>query len=258
MRYLSPSTSVCTERMSVNGGSTATSTASRSLSVSENASFCTRAMASRWLRFIFQLPAISGVRAMVTSSSAVRAGQLLALEELEAGAAPGGDVAERLLVEAELAHRGGRVAAADDGEAVGCVTSVMAWATARVPSANGAISKTPIGPFQNTVRASASFAANSAPLSRADVEAQPVGRDGVDGDDVVVGVGRELGRRDDVDRQHDLDALGLGLLEVAADGVELVLLEQALADLVALGLEEGEDHAAADEQPVDRRRAGCR
>ena len=68
----------------------------------------------------------------------------------------------------------------------------------------------------------------------------------------MVGVGRELGGGDDVDGQHDLDALGLGLLEVAADGVELVLLEQARADLVALGLEEGEHHAAADEQPVDR------
>ena len=68
----------------------------------------------------------------------------------------------------------------------------------------------------------------------------------------MVGVGGELRRRDDVDRQHELDALGRGLLDVAANGVELVLLEQALADLVALGLEEGEDHAAADEQPVDR------
>ena len=42
----------------------------------------------------------------------------------------------------------------------------------------------------------------------------------------------------------------LGRVEVAAAGVELVLLEQAAADLVALRLEEGEDHAAADQQPV--------
>ena len=32
--------------------------------------------------------------------------------------------------------------------------AAMASATARVPSANGAISKAPIGPFQNTVPAS--------------------------------------------------------------------------------------------------------
>ncbi len=38
--------------------------------------------------------------------------------------------------------------------------------------------------------------------------------------------------------------------QVAAAGVELVLLEEALADLVALRLEEGEHHAAADEQLV--------
>ena len=46
--------------------------------------------------------------------------------------------------------------------------------------------------------------------------------------------------------------LASAALEVAPDGVDLVLLEQALADLVALGLEEREDHAAADQQPVDR------
>ena len=42
----------------------------------------------------------------------------------------------------------------------------------------------------------------------------------------------------------------LRALEVVAADVELVLLEQALADLVALGLEEREDHAAADQQLV--------
>jgi hypothetical protein len=59
---LSPSTSVCTLRRSVNGGMTVTSTLSKYLSGSEKAIFCTRAMASKWLRFIFQLPAISGLR----------------------------------------------------------------------------------------------------------------------------------------------------------------------------------------------------
>src|SRR6185312_12513348 len=54
----------CTLRMAVNGGRTATSTLAKYFSGSEKASFCTRAMASRWLRFIFQLPAMSGVRAI--------------------------------------------------------------------------------------------------------------------------------------------------------------------------------------------------
>ena len=44
---------------------TVTSTLSKYLSGSEKAIFCTRAMASKWLRFIFQLPAISGVRLTV-------------------------------------------------------------------------------------------------------------------------------------------------------------------------------------------------
>ena len=60
----------------------------------------------------------------------------------------------------------------------------------------------------------------------------------------------ELGGDHDVGRQHDLARRLLGPLEVAPAGVDLVLLEQALADLVALGLEEGEHHAAADQQPV--------
>ena len=46
----------------------------------------------------------------------------------------------------------------------------MASATARVPAANAGNSNTPGGPFQNTVFASASFAANSSlvagPMSR--------------------------------------------------------------------------------------------
>jgi hypothetical protein len=63
----------------------------------------------------------------------------------------------------------------------------------------------------------------------------------------VVGVGREDGGRDDVDRQHDPPRD-----RTAGPGrCDHVLLEQRLADLVALRLEEGEAHAAADEQLVD-------
>ena len=71
------------------------------------------------------------------------------------------------------------------------------------------------------------------------------------GDHLVLGVGGERVGGDDVDGQDDLDA---PLLRPARGSrltdVELVGLEQALADLVALGREEGEDHAAADEQAV--------
>src|SRR5258708_40261124 len=111
MRYLSPWPRVWTERRSVNGVRTATSTASKSLSVSEKASSWTCFMASKWLRFIFQLPAIRGLR--LTGSRSFffenrQAGQSLALEVLEAGAAAGGDVAESRLLEPEGTHRGAR------------------------------------------------------------------------------------------------------------------------------------------------------
>jgi hypothetical protein len=86
-----------------------------------------------------------------------------------------------------------------------------------------------------------------------DVEAEAVGRDLGRGHDPRLrgAVTRgELAVDDDVAGQQDLHPELLGPREVGAAGLELVLLEEALADLVALGLEEGEDHAPADEQLV--------
>ena len=87
---------------------------------------------------------------------------------------------------------------------------------------------------------------DSGPMSR------PSRSDGIAAalDHVVVGVGGERGRRDDVDREDELHPGLLGPPQVLADGVELVLLQEALADLVALGLQEGEHHAAADQDAV--------
>src|SRR5690606_19518108 len=45
-------------------------------------------------------------------------------------------------------------------------------------------------------------------------------------------------------------AVGLRVTQVALDGLDLVLLEEGGADVVALGREEGEDHAATDEEAV--------
>ena len=67
----------------------------------------------------------------------------------------------------------------------------------------------------------------------ADVEAHPVGEDHAGGNDLVVGIGGELGGGDDVDGEDDLDPALLRLLE-APDGVDLVGLEEAAADLVVL------------------------
>src|SRR3954453_16290121 len=118
IRSRSPSTSVCTLRRSVYGGITTTSTASWSLSSRLYASFCTRAIASRWLRFIFQLPAMSGMRAIALLLQRRQPRELLALEVLQARAATGGDVAEPRLVDAQLPDRSRGVAAADHGERV--------------------------------------------------------------------------------------------------------------------------------------------
>src|SRR4051794_25571802 len=116
-----PSTVVCTERMSVNGGTTTTSTLPKScfLSARPSASFCTRCTASWWLRFIFQLPAISGVRVALAMSSLgqyVDPRELFALEVFQAGATTGGDVTELVVSEPEPTHSCSRVPTADDGE----------------------------------------------------------------------------------------------------------------------------------------------
>ena len=86
-------------------------------------------------------------------------GEILALEVLQRRATAGRDVTELVVGEAELPHGGRRVTATDDSQRAGARGVDEAWATAFVPAANGAISKAPIGPFQKTVRASASFAA---------------------------------------------------------------------------------------------------
>src|SRR3954451_14605800 len=106
--------------MSVYGGNTTTSTRLWSCFLSSriHASFWTRTTASWWLRFDFQFPAISGVRVCGMGSAFQYGdpGQLLALQELQARAATGRDVAEGTLVEAEDAHRGSGVATTDHRE----------------------------------------------------------------------------------------------------------------------------------------------
>src|SRR3954452_10622451 len=119
IRSRSPSTSVCTLRRSVYGGTTTTSTASWSLSSRLYASFCTRAIASRWLRFIFQLPAMSGMRAIGLLLQRRQPRELLALEVLQARAATGGDVAEPRLVDVQRADRRCGVTTTDHRERSG-------------------------------------------------------------------------------------------------------------------------------------------
>src|SRR5699024_10389888 len=162
----SPLISDCTLRMSVNGGNTDTSTSEKYFSGNENAIFCTSAMASKCVRFIFQLPAISGFRAIERSYS-----------PCSNTATPGNSLPSRNSSEApppvEMCENcssdrpSTRTAAAESPPptTLNAVESAMAAAVCRVPAANGVISNTPIGPFQNTVRAVASVSENVRTLS---------------------------------------------------------------------------------------------
>ena len=139
------------------------------------------------------------------------------------------------LVEAELAHGGRRVAAADDRQPVdlGQRLGDRAGAVGERVDLEDAHRAVP----EDRPRVGELGGERRGRL-RPDVEAEAVGRDPVGRHDPRLGVAvarRELGVDHDVGRQHDLDAGLAGPLEVAAAGVELVLLEQALADLVALG-----------------------
>jgi hypothetical protein len=89
-----------------------------------------------------------------------------------------------------------------------------------------------------------------------DVESDAVGAeraalDRVGGDDHVLGVCAELRGDHDIRRDDEVDAPFLGLGHVPRDRVELFGVEQALADLVALRGEEGEQHPSPDEQSID-------
>ena len=127
-----------------------------------------------------------------------------------------------------------------------------AAATARVPASNGGFSKTPIGPFQNTVLAAAIGAAKrrrlSVPTSSAIL---PSGTPSS-----TVDLGRRLRLVDavgdhHVDRQQHRDAARRRLLQQLRGERDLVGLVQRGADLLALRGEEGVGHAAAEHQLVD-------
>ena len=86
----------------------------------------------------------------------------------------------------------------------------------------------------------------------ADVEGHEVGREGaVAGEDLGFGVGGELVGEDVVDGQEEADAFALSALASAALGdVDLVGFDEGFAGGLALRVEEGVGHAAADEEGV--------
>ena len=84
-------------------------------------SFSTKRIASKWSWCIFQLPEISGRRALIEPRRVPQGGQpgeVAELEQFERRAAAGGHVVD-VVGEPELGERRRRVAAADDGERLG-------------------------------------------------------------------------------------------------------------------------------------------
>jgi hypothetical protein len=129
------------------------------------------------------------------------------------------------------------------------VTSTSAWATARAFGERGHLEGAHRAVPEDRARVGELLGIQLR-RGRADVQAHHVGGDGVGGHGDGLGVGGELAPHDDVDGQHDLDAGLLRATQVVPTRVDAVGVEQALADLVALGREEGEEHAAPDEEAV--------
>jgi hypothetical protein len=175
------------------------------------------------------------------------AGEGFAFEEFEAGSAAGGDVGD-LVGDAGL-----WMAETESPPPTMVVASSLratAWAMALVPWAKAGISKTPMGPFQMMVRASAISPAKRAmdlgPMSSAMRSAGKVRCRRR----LWFGVGGELVGEDVVDGQEEADAFGLGFFEGGFGDVDLVGFDEGLAGGLALRVEEGVGHASADDDGV--------
>ena len=156
-----------------------------------------------------------------------------------------------LVGEAQLLAGRGTVAAADDGHGIGIGQGLGNGNGALgqggiLENAHGAVPDNGLGGLD-------SLGENGLALL-ADIQAHLVSGDGIGGhglhgDLAVNGVGEGSGDHR-VHRQQELDALGLGLGHHFLTIVDLLVVHQGLADVVALGGQEGEGHAAADDQGV--------
>mmetsp|Transcript_11079 Transcript_11079/g.26960 ORF Transcript_11079/g.26960 Transcript_11079/m.26960 type:complete len:493 (+) Transcript_11079:174-1652(+) len=174
------------------------------------------------------------------------AGEHLALEELERRAAAGGDVGH-LVGEARLLNRRDGVTAADDGDAVEVGQGV---GDAEGALGEGIHLKHTHGTVPDDGLALLELRLEGRDGVGADVEAHPAVGDGVHGDDLGVGVGGELVGDHHVGGQQQLHALRRRLRHQLLGQLNLVVLHQGGAHLLAHGLVEGEDHAAAEDDDV--------
>ena len=174
------------------------------------------------------------------------AGQLLALHELQGGAAAGGDVAHLVGV-AQLLDGSRAVAAADDGDGAGLGQGLghglgAGGELVELKHAHGAVP-------DHGARVGHGLAVQLHGLG-ADVKALPAGGDLAGLDHLGVGVGGEGVGDDGVYGQEQADALLGGLLHHVVGVILPVGLQQGVAHLAALGGGEGIGHAAADDDGV--------
>ncbi len=177
------------------------------------------------------------------------AGQFLAFQELQRSAAAGGDVGDLIGDAGSLAppprcRRRPRWRWPPG-------LSATASAIFLVPLVNASISKTPMGPFQTMVRAVLISSVNSSmvsgPMSSAILSA------GIGWPSSMLlnaRAGIQLVGDHVVHRQQELHVLGLGFGQRLGRQFHLVGLQQRLADLLALRLQEGISHATTDDQRI--------
>jgi len=194
-----------------------------------------------------------GPAAAAFSVSVVRdagdTGQDLALQVFQRGAAAGGDVAH-LVGATGFVDGGDAVAAADDGDAAVGFDFGDGFA-----DAEGAVGE--FGHFEaahgsvpdDGLRFADGFGVEFGGFG-ADIEGHPSGGD-VIADDLGIGFGVELIRGDVVDGEEEVDFEFLGFGDHFPGIVELVDFAEGIADVVALGFEEGVGHAAADDEGID-------
>ena len=179
-------------------------------------------------------------------------GQLLALEQLQAGSATSGDVAE-LVLDLVVGGNGSGVTTTDDdglaggGGLEGGVHGLLGAVgeLLHLEDTGRTVPQDGLGLVDGSlVELDGLLAA---------VETHPaVGDAGLVGGGGGVGGGAEGVGGDVVDGQDELDVVLLGLLHEAGDLLGAGLVEERVANADALeGLLEGEGHAAADDEQVD-------
>ena len=178
------------------------------------------------------------------------AGKSLALKELKGSTAAGGDVAH-LVMEAHLVCCSCAVAAADDGGCIGVSHSLCdclcALGKDRVlEDAHRSVPDNSLGGLDGICEELDGLGA--------DIHAHLVGRDLVDinslNSDLGIDGVRELGSDDSVNGKKQALAELFCLLDHVCAVVNLGLVYERLADLIAFCLCEGVGHAAADDEGV--------